>query len=158
VRLTPRETAVLRRRLEGDGGRGLGIDVPAVMQFFGRDGHQRSTAADLAGHRPKDGAPGDAGIGKSPEEKPLSAAELAEDEEGREAAEVEVGQPNRAEIVAGFAGQVSGLNALEQRVLRPFVVRLMMGAGLLSDALMCESEGREPGTARACSDNPAPAR
>lgn len=89
MHLTPRETVVLRRRFEAAEGRG--IDVPAVLRFFGRDAPQQCMVTD--------GADGPAGVDTSGqgetenrEEELQKAHRQVEDEESRSASEVEVGR------------------------------------------------------------------
>ena len=81
--------AVLRRRFEAAGVGGM--DVPAVLRFFGRDAPQESTLTDNA-DRPAGVDTTGQGEAASREEELQDARRRAEHEESRSASEVEVGR------------------------------------------------------------------
>lgn len=93
VHLTPREMAVLRRRFEA-AGRG-GMDVPAVMRFFGRNASRQPIVTGDADQP--------AGVDTSGQGEELQKApRRSEDEEARSASEVEVGRRKHTEHTIGL--------------------------------------------------------
>lgn len=94
MHLTAREMAVLRRCFEAAGGGG--VDIPAVMRFFGRDGPQQPPAADDADQPAGVDASGQGETDKRKDEL-KKAPHPAEDENSRLTSEVEVGRKKRAE-------------------------------------------------------------
>lgn len=91
VHLTPRETSVLQRRF-ATAGKG-GIDLAAVMLFFGRDqGQPRPATSEFSDNRPGEAvaSSGQEEEGERREEGSRKSLRQTEDEEERSASEVEV--------------------------------------------------------------------
>eukprot|EP00903_Cladosiphon_okamuranus_P007182 g6974.t1 len=86
VHLTPRETSVLRRRFEAAGG--AGIDIQAVLRFFGRDAPQQSILVNDA-DQPAGVDPTGQGEAANLKEESRKAHRQTEDEESRSTSEVE---------------------------------------------------------------------